>query len=465
LPQIAQTVVEQQRATFDPVLSLTAHISQTKTLPETRVVTVDETTGETSSTIISGPFSKNGEVTPSLQHTIPLGSSYTLSFINTRSNIAPSGSGEVQSIADPRYDSNLMLTFTQPLLRDFGIQVNTTFIRQAQKTAAIAEQQAIQTILDIIFAVQQRYWELVFRLRELDARRDALKLAKQFLDENKIKVDLKVLAPVELFQSQRQVKFSQGNVVAAENAVQNAEDRLKAVLNLPESERTWQVDIRPTDKLVMTPLPDFSEEQQLDLALHNRPDMIQSQLDIESRKILRDFARNQLLPRLDFIASGRLDAFGNKYDKGVGNLGKADGYDWLVGLQVEYPLGNRFARQQLQQRKLELQQAVFDQQNLILLIATEVRQAVRDIRTAGQRVSITRDTTEISVKQLQGEREKFEIGLSSSFQILQFQDQLTEARLDELLTLSNYHIALAKLDQITGTLQHGDALGYLKSKQ
>ena len=457
-PQIAAALVEQQRAAFDPLLQLVANLSQTQVLPESQIVTINPETGERSTTIIDGTFSKDGEVTPSLQQTIPLGSTYELSFVNTRSNIAPSSSGSVERIDDPRYDTSLTLTFSQPLLRDFGIRVNTTFIRQALKTLDIAEQQTLQTILNIIFSVQQRYWELVFRIQSLNARQAALELAKAFLAENQVKVDLNVLAPVELFQAERQVKASEANVVTAKAAVKTAEDLLKAVLNIPESEQTWQIEIRPTNELVVVPTPDLSEAQLLGLALTNRPDIRQSELDIESRAILRDFAQNQVLPRLDFVASGTLSAFNGNYTNSLGNLKDSDGYQWLIGLQLEYPLGNRFARRRLRQRRLELKQARLDQRVLQLLVATDVRQAIRAIESTGERVIINKATTRLAEQQLLGEQEKFEIGLSNSFRILQFQDQLTAARIDEQLTLADYHIALARLDLVTGTLKFSDLL-------
>lgn len=464
-PQIASTIVDQERSIFDPLISLAANLSQLQALPENQLVTTDPDTGEPVTSTIAGVVSKDAEVTPTLHQTIPIGGFYELSFINTASDLDPASSGAVTRIANPRHESHLTLSFTQPLLRDFGIQVNTTFIRQAQKTTAIAEQQALQAVLDIIFVVQQRYWELVFRLRELDARLASLKLAEQFLAENKVKVELDVLLPVELLQAETQVKFRQGEIVTAKAAVQTAADLLKAVLNLPESEQTWHIDMRPTDGLNVSPIPTLSEDEQLALALNNRPDLAQSQLDIESRLIQRNFARNQLLPRLDLISSGSLSAFGGDSLEGVENLQDTDGYQWFVGMQIEYPLGNRFARRRLQQRNLEIEQGLFDQRILKIVIGTEVRQAVRDIRAIGERVTITQATTQLAERQLEGEQEKFEIGLSNSFQVLQLQGQLTAARIDGLRTAADYNTALARLDQITGTVRYGDVSTRFKPTQ
>jgi outer membrane protein TolC len=114
---------------------------------------------------------------------------------------------------------------------------------------------------------------------------------------------------------------------------------------------------------------------------------------------------------------------------------------------------------------LEIEQGLFDQRILKIVIGTEVRQAVRDIRAIGERVTITQATTQLAERQLEGEQEKFEIDLSNSFQVLQLQGQLTAARIDELRTAADYNTALARLDQITGTVRYGDVSTRFKPTQ
>ena len=112
---------------------------------------------------------------PNFKQQIVTGGNYELRFINTWNKSAPASSGPTSRIANPRYESALQLTFTQPLLKNFGIEVNTTFIRQAQNTEEIARQQLLQTILNTVFAVQQGYWDLVFRIEDLGVKREAQK--------------------------------------------------------------------------------------------------------------------------------------------------------------------------------------------------------------------------------------------------------------------------------------------------
>ncbi len=450
-PQIARTDVETARAEFDPVVGAEASVSQTKRLPTTEFQQGDGTFAPQT------PFSKNGELTPLLRQKVITGGSYELRFVNTRQNISPTSSGNIsRTIADPRYESSLELSFTQPLLRDFGIEFNRSPIRRAEKSEAIARQRVLQAILDVVFQVQERYWEMVFRLQDLDAKRESQKLAEAFLAENKIRVELGTLAPIELVQAETQVKLREEEVIVAEAAVREAEDALKEVINIPDMLGSWNIRLKPTDKPTFEPISALVVEDQLREALVKRPDIIESQLSIESREIARDEAMNQRLPRLDLEARGSLNSFGKDAGEALSDLSEINGYQWVFGLQFEYPLGNRAAKNNLARRKLELRQELVAQRRLQLSIVREVRQAIRGIETAIKRVEVTRAATKLAQTQLDAEQEKFRLGLSTSFRVLEFQSDLTDARSSEVQALSDYNVELGRLDLRTGKLRYVD---------
>lgn len=456
-PQIAQTMVERARAVFDPRVGLDANTGKTVVLPERIVTTIipDPAPGTPATiTNILRSSSRDSEVTPHVSQQVQTGGSYELRFINTREDISPSRTGTSGVIVNPRFESILELAFVHPLLKDFGIAVNTAPIRQAEKSVQIAEQQVLQTILDTIFAVQQNYWELIFRMQNLVTQRASQKLAEDFLAENKIRVELGTLAPIELVQAETRVKERQRDVIEAQAAVREADDLLKEVLNIPERLGTWTVRLQPTDVPAFAPLEAISLEEKVTFALQQRPDFTRSQLDIAIREIGRDVARHQLLPRLDVVGAGSVSGFGDSPDESVGNIIDGEGYRWSVGVQFEYPLGNRLARSDYDRQRLEVRQALIDQRRLVNAIVREVRQAVRDIQTAIQRVEVARATVVLAQTQLEAEQEKFRLGLSTSFNVLEFQEQLTRARSEEIRALSDYNIGLARLDLRTGDLRY-----------
>jgi outer membrane protein TolC len=295
---------------------------------------------------------------------------------------------------------------------------------------------------------------MVFRLQDLEAQRESQKLAEDFLAENKIRVELGTLAPIELVQAETQVKLREEDVIVAEAAVKEAEDALKEVINIPDMLGSWNIHLHPSDEPTFEPISALVVEDKLREALLQRPDVIESKLDIESREIAREEALNQRLPRLDFQALGSLSSFGDDAGEGLSDLSEFNGYEWLFGLHFEYPLGNRAARNNLTRRKLELRQALVAQRRLLLTIVREVRQAIRGIETASKRVEVTRAATKLARTQLEAEQEKFRLGLSTSFRVLEFQRELTDARTSETQALSDYNVELGRLDLRTGKLRY-----------
>ena len=451
-PPIARTDVERARAEFDPVAGAGFSVGETKDLPTTENFNPQDPSG---GGVIVQPKLTDLELAPRLSQKVITGGNYELRFVNTRSDSSQEDFGNSRLLVNPRYEAAVELTLTQPLLRGFGITVNLAPTRRAEKALEIAEQDVVQTILDVVFEVQSAYWDLTFRIEDLASQRDALKLAQDFLAENTIRVELGTMAPIELVQAETQVKVREEAVIVAEADVKEAEDQLKEILNIPETLGTWYLRVRPTDPPSFVPIVTIAVEEQIRQALKQRPDFLNSQFDIDSREIARLEAENRRLPRLDLVGRGAVSAFADDPGESAGNLKDTDGYEWLVGLQFEYPLGNRAARNELKQRILELQRARVDQRRLKRTIERQIRAAVRNIETAAKRVEVTRAATRLAETQLEAEQEKFRLGLSTSFRVLEFQRELTDARTGETRALSDYNVELARLDQRTGTFRYG----------
>ena len=99
---------------------------------------------------------------------------------------------------------------------------------------------------------------------------------------------------------------------------------------------------------------------------------------------------------------------------------------------------------------------VIDQRKLRRTIMRQLRRAIRDIETARKRVEVTRATIALARTQLEAEQVKFRLGLSTIFTVLTFQEDLTIARTDGTRAVSDYNVALARLDQLTG-IRYGEA--------
>ena len=373
----------------------------------------------------------------------------------------------------PQYKSELVLSLTQPLLKDFGIDIGTSQIRIANLDQQMSAQQFRKSAMDIMYRIELFYWNLYFQNQDLKSKQVSLKLAQDLLREIKIKIDAGTLAPVEIYQAEQNVAARQEDIIVSKRRVQDAEDFLKSALNLYEKQQYWNVSIIPEDK------PDLTEvHPQLDeciqVALEKRPDFIKSKLDIKASNIQVKYSKNQTLPRIDLIGSigtsgmaGRPQltqgVFGpftglqkspwsGHWDDVYDSLGSRDYYSYVIGLKLEIPLENKLARSNYAQAKLQEAQSITDLKRTEVVIINEVRDAVREVETNLQRQVTARAILKFSQETLAAETKKYDVGMSTQRDVLDFQDRLQKAMSNLALTESDYARSVSNLARVKGIL-------------
>ncbi|MFQ5960179.1 MAG: TolC family protein [Candidatus Methylomirabilales bacterium] len=384
-----------------------------------------------------------------LRQDLPTGGSYELSFSNNR-NFNNSAFFSVAD-ASTAYSSDLSLTVVQPLLKNFGVDVNRTQIKIAKNEQEISVDRLRETTMDVITQVQETYWEVVFTLEDLKVARRSLDLAKELADLNRARVRAGVAAPVEVTQAETDIAAREAAVTVAEKSVRDTEDRLKVILNIPKGGE-WGGDVRPSDPARFFPvtldLPGAVAE-----ALSKRPQFEVAKIDLSNRELTFRLARNQLLPDLSFqggVGLNGLSATDPSYGDALGNLSSGDFYSYSVGLVLSVPLGNRAARAEFMKAQLEVAQARVALHDVELEITAQVREAVRRINADAKLVQETRAARELAEEQLRIEQKRLEAGVSTTFEVLRFQRDLAATQSAEVRTLTNYNKSLANFDRVRG---------------
>ena len=147
----------------------------------------------------------------------------------------------------PEYYSELVLGLTQPLLRDFGIDINSSYIKIASLNYEISEQQFRQQVMDVLYQVEALYWDLYFRISDLANKKKSLERAQDFQRTFRIRIEAGTLAPIEIYQADAEVALRSQEVIVADARVRQAEDNLKAALDLYKDDRYWNVNFSLID--------------------------------------------------------------------------------------------------------------------------------------------------------------------------------------------------------------------------
>lgn len=345
---------------------------------------------------------------------------------------------------NPAWTGGLSFTVTQPLLKNAGVAVNTTFIKIAQNNAAVEQHIFRDRVLTVIASVEQSYWELVFAKEHVKVAQAALKAAEELLATNRIKSKAGVMSVVDVLQAEAAVASRVEQVLVAEKAIRDEEDRLRTLLNPGEAELRKSVRLTPVDAPI-TYLETISLEEAIETAIEQRPEIAQAKKNIESSQLNKQFARNQLLPTLSLQGTMGLSGLGSDYSGSLSRNFSGDFYNYGAGLVFSYPLGNRSAINAYNKRQLEAKNAEVTLASVRHQIILGIREAVRRVQTDFKRIETTRSARILAEKQLQTEQERLKVGLSITRFVLDFQRDLAIAQGNELRAIVDYNKSLSNL--------------------
>jgi len=438
-PLISEADVTQAKGEFDPIWSLNFTESEEKTptsaMYELFGVPVDAIWDKT--TLFDTAFEGKA----------PTGTMYSLNFGSIRSE---STFTEYRGMG-AEYRGTADLTLSQPLLRNFGLDVNLARIRIARNNKDISEEQLAQTVMDTAAHVFNAYWDLVFARENVVVVRQSLRNARDLLEQNRLRVEVGTAAPIQVRQAEAGVKRREAEVISAIAAIRDAEDRLKLLLDVHKDATLWAQAIMPADKPLMI-MRSLDEELSYAAALEKRPELVQAEKTLENTETLVRVNKNALLPTVDLQGSYGFNSLRGSFDNEVEYLVRGDDWKFFYGVVGRIPIGNRLAKGAYVRSQYERERAELAIRKLEQAIRLEIRTAIRQVETNRQLVETNATATKLQEQTLEDEKKRYEVGVSTSYRVLEFEEDLARARSDELRALVDYRKALISLDRAEGTI-------------
>ena len=372
---------------------------------------------------------------------LPTGATYDFTANDNRA----SGSGLTNFL----YTGQAGVSITQPLLKSFGFGINSATIRIARKSKAIAVQNFIQLVMTKITAVSSSYYELVFAIENHKAKLEDLNRAKELLTEDRRRVQVGVLTPLDVTQAEAGVAEREQAVILAARTVKDNENTLKRLICREVSEFRGTTLLPIDYPLVQMIQTDVAESTRT--ALTQRPDYLSAKETLAKQNIAVQFNRNQLWPEIDLQGSYGLNGRGHSFGGYSDNLTTGDSPVWGIGVTVSIPLGNRQARSNYHIARLDADQLLLSLKALEQDIIVQVDNAVGHVEANLESVKAAHEAARLAEESLEAEKKKLRAGTSTTFLVLQAQAQLATARSAEIRARSDYSISLVALDQAEGT--------------
>jgi len=415
------------RADYDPALTLTTIRSSSQ--------------ADNADTSLVGTRNDNFSTRLGVSQKIPTGATLALS-----QNLNRRGTNNAFALMNPAYTADLSLSVSQPLLRGAGSKLALAPIRRAEIGTQISELNTTARILQVVRDTEAAYYSLVYARESLKVRSQSLDLAQRLLDENSTRRGTGVATDLDVLQAEVGVENARRSVLLAEQTVRDAEDRLLNLIGqFAFDETLGEVALPPT----ATFSPDF--EISYALARKQQPEYLAATQSIKQLQLDLATARRNRLPSLDLNAAGGYNTRDASLNRAYNRLPDGDGYSWQLDLSLRFPWGLRAERARHNIALNNLRREETRLRQIEQTLALDVRSAVRAVETNLVSVSISRKATELSSRQYELERARFDAGLSTSRRVLEAQDDLESARVAELQSQVNLRTAMAELNRIDGT--------------
>jgi outer membrane protein TolC len=372
----------------------------------------------------------------------------------------------------PQYNASVLFSYTQPLLRGLRVDLTRQQLAVTRINRDISDVQLRATVTSTLAAVRNAYWDLVAAREAIAVAQRSLTLAEKLVEDNRVRVEVGALAPLDVFQAQSEAATRRQSLVAAESSARTAELALKRLIVDGTQDPLWPARIEPVDR------PDFRPTAiDLDGAIRNalaaRTDLTQSRKQLEVSEVNARFLKDQTLPGLDFLANYGLQGIGGTryirqgtggpvidvipgdYWDALDMVGAADYPQWTAQVNFSYPIGTSTAEASFERAKLQMNQARAQIRKLELQVATEVANIASQVENNLRRVEAATAARELAEKRLEAEQSKFEVGMSTNFFVVQAQRDLFDAQLTELRARLDYQKSLVDFDRVQQTSLSG----------
>ncbi|GMW02110.1 MAG: hypothetical protein AMXMBFR84_32460 [Candidatus Hydrogenedentota bacterium] len=464
-PALQQTLVSEQRAVFDPLLSATYTITEdsfTRDLLILSPFVIPSLTGQTAATLnLWQPVntevkSRTKDYGVGISETLPTGTTISISTGKTKVKTRNSSTNPnlVYGTDTDTETSDFNVTVTQALLRGAGLGVNLASLRQAKLDTLASDYELRGVAEDLVAQVEQTYWDCVLAERQIKIFEEALNVAQTQALEVDVKIAVGDLAEIERAAADAEVALRRSSLIDAKANYDTLRFTLMRLIN------PAQDSLRPFD-IVLASEPGIPEmdlngdEPSILLAQRMRPDVNQAKLQIKRNDLEIVKTRNGLLPQLDVFIGISTALTRTNYTEAylTSTQDKRDDrYTTQVGAEFSYPIGNRAARSRNTRAIMGKDQSELALKNLMQLVELDIRTAYVEVRRSHEQIDATAATRKLQEQTLAAEQEKYRLGRSNILLVSQAQRDLLSAQLDEVGAWAAHLKAIVNLYRLEGSL-------------
>ena len=428
-PAQQEAEYQKSRGIYNPTLNLQANYNDTTSYSANQP---------------SGKYwNRNTQLNAGVSQLLPTGATASLGFNNSylSSDMSSASSGLTSY-----WQSNLGLTLSQPLLKNFGREPTELTIDTAKLTKDASLERLSAKLISVVAQVRTEYYKLYSLREELEVRKVSLELARRVLSETQARVKAGVMPAMETLNAEFGVASREKELIDAERAVQDQVDVLVQLLQLPQGQPVETVEVPSKVRY------DVLEQAEIRRALANRPELKELKRNFELLELQTRVSGNRARPDLLLTASAATAGLGDTYPRDMDRLSSGNYPAWGVGLTFSYPLGNRAAENEYRKNRLKLDQSALQIKNQEELIINDVRSAVRAIEANYKQLEVADRGRAFAEERLRAFVRKAEVGLATTKDVLDVENDLATAKNNQIKAQVAYANAITQLWKATGEI-------------
>jgi len=402
--------------------------------------------------------------TQTLQTGTDVGIDFSLNRLSTNNRFAT---------FNPGWTGAVTYSATQHFMKNFGREINARQFKVAKNNTDISDTQFERQVIDLVTQAEKTYWDLVFTFEDLKVKQRSMEVAQKTLSDNRIQVDAGAMASSDLVQSESEVASRQQQLLDSNFTQVLASDQVKKLVTNGPDPGLVLAKIAPTQSVSRPVRTDvLTREEAIRVALENRPEMREIDLQMKNNSIDIQYTKNQLMPSLDVTAAYTQNGLGGPLTQlsgfgpdatvvavipgGVtdtlGQIIRNQFRGYRVQATLQIPLSNRaaqsdYARAVVEKRSGENRKAAVAQS-----IALEVRNAITQVEMSAARIDTAQTIRVLAERKLDYEQKKFELGASTIRFVIEEQRNVTQAQTDEIAALVSYAKAMVDYNHAIGTM-------------
>src|SRR5271166_2789834 len=391
------------------------------------------------------------------------GTSISFQFNNTRQT-----GNSPDILLSPAFNSMFRFSFQQELLAGFGFGPNLRYLRIARNDKKISDIAFKDQIIATVTQIENIYWDLVGAYEQTQVNEQSSAFARQTFENAKKQFQLESIPEMEVLRAEAEVSRRDQDLTVARTSLQFQETLMKNAITKSLDDPVLEaMPVIPTDQMQEVAGEAIPRIQDLiSSALHGRPELGESDVDLANRRISRQAAQNALLPSLALVGFwgssglagplnplciGCTSSVPDNFGGALQNAFNGSSPDYYVGLNLNIPIRNRVAKADQYRSELEYRQAQVRMEQLKKQIRIEVRNAEYALEQSRARVQAARKARDLAQKTFTIMQKEQDLGAGSPFQTLTAQRDLAVAELDLVNANTAYQKSKVELQRATGT--------------